>query len=207
MAHLINWEYTQDWINYNPFQKATSQSYSRHVSWRIKCSNYALPTLDSLNRNYPDVLKGFNTCFLCCQHLETNEHLWTYPKSIDILKDIFTKHESIFKTLIINNLDHNKIDDSNTIEINSPVFSSFNLPITKINDAPDLHCVLINMVPASLVKPFQDAKISKKLTKKLLLTFLFDLHHDIYELLWKLCNSRWKEYKTENNITKSSFTK
>ncbi|CAB4377837.1 unnamed protein product [Rhizophagus irregularis] len=42
--HIINWEFSQLWINYNPFQKATSDSYSKHVGWRIKCSNYALPT-------------------------------------------------------------------------------------------------------------------------------------------------------------------
>ncbi|CAG8763656.1 16402_t:CDS:2, partial [Rhizophagus irregularis] len=205
-AKLINWEYTQDWFNYNPFSKATSQSYSKHVSWHIKCSNYALPTLDSLNRNYPDILKGFDICFLCSTAQETNEHFWTCPESIKILKDIFKKHELIYKALIINNLDRKIIDDSNNINLNSPVFSCFNLPIETISDAKDLHCILINMVPSSLIKPFQDAKISKKLTKKLLLTFLFNLHRDIYEILWTKRNAKWKQYKIDHNITKSLFT-
>lgn len=203
MSRIINWEYTQDWINYNPFTKATSQAFSKHISWRIKCSNYALPILDSLNRNYPDILKGFDTCFLCSQTPES----WICPESINILKDIFKKHELIFKALIIDNLDCNKLDDPNNIIINSPVFFSFHLPITKISDAPDLHCILINMVLFSLIKPFQDAKIPKRITKKLLLKFLFDLHRDIYELLWKTRNSKWKQYKIDNNIIKASFTK
>ncbi|POG69875.1 hypothetical protein GLOIN_2v1842130 [Rhizophagus irregularis DAOM 181602=DAOM 197198] len=58
LEQRINWEYTQYWMSFNPFHKATSQTYSKHVSWRMKCSNYALPTLDALNRNYPDILKG-----------------------------------------------------------------------------------------------------------------------------------------------------
>ncbi|PKK66007.1 hypothetical protein RhiirC2_853199 [Rhizophagus irregularis] len=207
MGKLINWEYTQDWFSYNPFSKATSQSYSKHVSWRIKCSNYHLPTLDSLNRNYPDILKGFDTCFLCSSAQETNEHFWTCPESIRILKDIFMKHESIYKSLIINNLDRNIIDDLDKVNFNSPVFSCFNLPIKTISDAKDLHCILINMVPSSIIKPFQDAKIPKKLTKNLFLTFLFNLHRDIYELLWKIRTMKWKQYKIDHNITKSSFTK
>ncbi|PKY62664.1 hypothetical protein RhiirA4_489555 [Rhizophagus irregularis] len=63
------------------------------------------------------------------------------------------------------------------------------------------------MIPSSLIKPFQNAKIPKKISKKLILTFLFDLHRDIYELLWKTRNSKWKQYKTDHDITKSSFTK
>ncbi|PKB94059.1 hypothetical protein RhiirA5_439656 [Rhizophagus irregularis] len=129
LEHRINWEYTQDWMNYNPFQKATSQSYSKHVSWRMKCSNYALPTLDLLNRNYPDILKGFDTCFLCSNSTETNEHFWICSESINILKDIFMKHELIYKSLIINNLDQDKFKDHNIIITESPVFTSFNTPI------------------------------------------------------------------------------
>ncbi|PKK60204.1 hypothetical protein RhiirC2_856975, partial [Rhizophagus irregularis] len=75
--HIINWEFSQLWINHNPFQKATNESYSKHVSWRIKCSNYALPTLDALNRNYPDILNGYDTYFLCSVAPESNEHFWT----------------------------------------------------------------------------------------------------------------------------------
>uniref|UniRef100_U9UAV0 ribonuclease H n=2 Tax=Rhizophagus irregularis (strain DAOM 181602 / DAOM 197198 / MUCL 43194) TaxID=747089 RepID=U9UAV0_RHIID len=94
--HIINWEFSQLWINHNPFQKAMSESYSKHVGWRIKCSNYALPTLDALNRNYPDILNGYDTCFLCSSTAESNEHFWTCPKSIDILKSIFRIHEQKF---------------------------------------------------------------------------------------------------------------
>ncbi|GBC20790.1 ribonuclease H-like domain-containing protein [Rhizophagus irregularis DAOM 181602=DAOM 197198] len=207
LEHRINWEYTQYWMSFNPFHKATSQTYSKHVSWRMKCSNYALPTLDALNRNYPDILKGFDTCFLCSNSTETNEHFWTCSESINILKNIFRKYESIYNSLIINNINYDKFKNEIPTITESPVFTCFNSNISTIFDAPDLHCILINMIPFSIIKPFQDAKISKKEIKKLLLTFLFDLHKDIYELLWKVQTSKWKQYKLDLGITKSTFTK
>lgn len=73
-------------------------------------------------------------------------------------------------------------------------------------DIPDLHCLLMNFVPISLTYPFKAAKISKETTKKILLKFLFDLHKDIYEHIWKLRANIWKEFKKAHNITKKSFT-
>ncbi|PKB99500.1 hypothetical protein RhiirA5_429585 [Rhizophagus irregularis] len=206
LTHIINWEYSQLWINYNPFQKITSESYSKHVGWRIKCSNYALPTLDVLNRNFPDILNGYDLCFLCSSTIESNEHFWICPKSIDILKSIFRNHEQKFQSYIINNMDKEKININN-IDFDIPIFTAFNSPINSISDAPELHCLLINLVPDCLLILFKDAKIHKKLTKKLLLSFLFDLHHDIYDQLWKARNIKWKEHKNINGIRKKSFLK
>lgn len=93
------------------------------------------------------------------------------------------------------------------IEVHIPIFTCFNSPITTIHDAPDLHCLLINMIPNSILQPFKDAKMHKKLIKKLLLTFLFDLHRDIYELLWKKRMNKWKTHKKDNGINKKSFLK
>ncbi|CAG8688016.1 17214_t:CDS:2, partial [Rhizophagus irregularis] len=117
------------------------------------------------------------------------------------------KYESIYNSLIINNINYDKFKNEIPTITESPVFTCFNSNISTIFDAPDLHCILINMIPFSIIKPFQDAKISKKEIKKLLLTFLFDLHKDIYELLWKVQTSKWKQYKLDLGITKSTFTK
>ncbi|GBC44856.2 hypothetical protein RhiirA5_417186 [Rhizophagus irregularis] len=70
-----------------------------------------------------------------------------------------------------------------------------NNPPSTLQDAPDLHCLLINMVPSSKVEPFKQAKINKKLSKTILLKFLYDLHHDIYESLWKIRAVKWKAWK------------
>ncbi|PKC05094.1 hypothetical protein RhiirA5_421345 [Rhizophagus irregularis] len=63
------------------------------------------------------------------------------------------------------------------------------------------------MIPNCILEPLKAAKLHKKLIKKLLLSFLFDLHRDIYELLWKTRNLEWKEYKRTNGIIKKSFVK
>ncbi|RGB28333.1 hypothetical protein C1646_797303, partial [Rhizophagus diaphanus] len=115
-------------------------------------------------------------------------------------------HELTFRSLIINNSNRN-IVNTNDINFNIAIFTSFNTPIISIQNAPDLHCLLINMVPNFLLQPFKEAKIHKKLLKKLLLSFLFDLHRDIYEQLWKARTAEWKRYKSINGITKSSFLK
>lgn len=108
--------------------------------------------------------------------------------------------------MIINNINHDKVN-VNDINFDIPMFTCFNSPIASIQDAPELHCLLINIIPNSILQPFKDAKLHKKLIKKLLLSFLFDLHHDIYDLLWKARTLKWKHYKKVNGINKKSFLK
>lgn len=63
LDHIINCEYSQYWIKLNSFDSSTNLKFSKIVGWRIKNSNYQLLMLDILNRNYPDLLNGFDTCF------------------------------------------------------------------------------------------------------------------------------------------------
>jgi hypothetical protein len=102
-------------------------------------------------------------------------------------------------------MDKDKVN-VNDINFAIPIFTAdFDSPITSIHDTHEIHCLLIGLIPNCLLNPFKDAKIHKKLIKKLLLSFLFDLHHDIYDQLWKARNTKWKEYKRVNGINKKSF--
>ncbi|GBC13240.2 ribonuclease H-like domain-containing protein [Rhizophagus irregularis DAOM 181602=DAOM 197198] len=64
-----DWEYSQLWFKYNSFSKPTSKQYTKHISWRVKCSSHNLPTLDILNRNYPELLQNYETCILCSTYI------------------------------------------------------------------------------------------------------------------------------------------
>lgn len=64
--------------------------------------------------------------------------------------------------------------------------------------------MLMNFIPISLTYPFT-AKISKNKTKKILLKFLYNLHKELYERIWKARSVAWKEFKKTHNITKKSF--
>ncbi|POG60069.1 ribonuclease H-like domain-containing protein [Rhizophagus irregularis DAOM 181602=DAOM 197198] len=64
-----HWEYSQLWFKYNSFSKPTSKQYTKHISWRVKCSSHNLPTLDILNRNYPELLQNYETCILCSTYI------------------------------------------------------------------------------------------------------------------------------------------
>ncbi|EXX70865.1 hypothetical protein RirG_083660 [Rhizophagus irregularis DAOM 197198w] len=98
LDNLIDWEFSQLWFKYNSFSKPTSEQYSKHISWRIKCSSNNLPTLDILNRNYLDLLNNFNTCFLCSVDKESNDHLWNCPKVLSIITPIFEEFYNKYKT-------------------------------------------------------------------------------------------------------------
>lgn len=129
-------------------------------------------------------LQGFDTCFLCNERPETNDHFWTCSESVIILRPIFIKYWSILRSLIYANLDHTKIA-SLAIDFNLPIFTWTSEPTVSIQDIPDLYCLLINLVPDTLVAVFKQAQIGKSTYRKLLLSFLANLHRDIYESLWR----------------------
>ncbi|PKY17906.1 hypothetical protein RhiirB3_430623 [Rhizophagus irregularis] len=204
LNNLIDWEFSQLWFKYNSFSKPTSNQYSKHISWRIKCSSNNLPTLDILNRNYPELLDNFDTCFLCSAAKETNDHLWNCPCVLTLITPIFKEHYNKFKTLITSESDSLYALYSDSITRNR-IFTWTNKPPQHITDIPELHCLLMNFTPISLTYPFTAAKINKNKTKKLLLQFLYTLHKDIYESIWKARSAIWKTFKKEHNITKKSF--
>ncbi|PKK62779.1 hypothetical protein RhiirC2_789854 [Rhizophagus irregularis] len=205
LNNLIDWEFSQIWFKYNSLSKPTSEQYSKHVSWRIKSSSNNLPTLDILNRNYPDLLNNHETCFLCLTEKESNDHLWNCPRVLSLITPIFLEHYNKFKTLITSESESVYALYSDAITRNIIFKWARTRPPNQIIDIPDLHCLLINFVPISLSYPFKAAKISKNITKKILLKFLFDLHKDIYETIWKARASAWKEFKKTHHITKKSF--
>ncbi|PKB94808.1 hypothetical protein RhiirA5_438002 [Rhizophagus irregularis] len=206
LDNVIDWEFSQLWFKYNSFSKPTSEQYFKHISWKIKCSNNNLLTFDILNRNYPELLENFDTCFLCSNNKETNDHLWNCSQVLTIITPIFEEFHKKFKTLITSESDSLYALYSDAITRNSVFKWTKKLP-KQIQDIPDLHCLLMNFIPNSLTYPFTAAKISKTKMKKLLLNFIYELHKEIYERIWKTRSSYWKEHKRTHNITKSSFIK
>ncbi|PKY58950.1 hypothetical protein RhiirA4_481295 [Rhizophagus irregularis] len=202
LDNIIDWEYSQLWFKHNSFSKPTSQQYSKHISWRIKCSSNNLPTLDILNRNYPELLKDNDICFLCSSAKETIEHFWNCPKVLEIITPIFAIYYEKFKTLITSESNSLYALYSDSITRN-PIFKWTKRPPQQIIDIPDLHCLLMNFIPTSFTYPFKAAKISKETSKKLIMKFLFDLHKDIYEKIWKLRALSWKQFKKDHEITKN----
>lgn len=76
----------------------------------------------------------------------------------------------------------------------------------QIKDIPQLHSLLLNFVPSDLTYPFKAAKISKQTTKNILLKFLFELHKELYDNIWKYRALQWKQLKKSLNLSKKSFT-
>jgi hypothetical protein len=192
------------WFKYNSFTKPTSQQFSKHISWHIKCSNNNLPTLDILNRNYPNLLNNYDTCFMCSSTKETNDHFWNCPKVLKLITPIFDAHYNKFKTLITSESNSLYALYSDSIT-RCPIFKWTKRPPQQIKDIPELHCLLLNFIPIDLTYPFKAAKIDKKTTKRIIMKFLFDLRKEIYEKIWKYRATSWKQFKKDNNITNKSF--
>jgi ribonuclease HI len=200
----INWLYSQRWIKYNPFDRATSLKYSKLVSWRIKTSTSSLPTLDILNRNYPDLLNGFTECFFCHSELESNDHLWSCTKVLELLRPIFLNHQNILRNLLITNSDIS-LNALTSALLRCPLFNWTDTPLSTISRCDALHCFLINLIPDCLIVLFQEAKFTDSRIKPLLFPFIYAFHIDIYNAIWRHRSIKWKEWKATNNISKKSF--
>ncbi|CAB4482912.1 unnamed protein product [Rhizophagus irregularis] len=50
--------------NFNAQDSNTSFAHSKDTAWKIKTSINTLPTLDILNRNFPDLIQNKTTCLM-----------------------------------------------------------------------------------------------------------------------------------------------
>lgn len=72
----VDWHFTKLWINFNPFDSPTSEKVSRHLSTKVKKSNFIYPTADILQRNYLRLyLTGPILCPNCHTSEDTNAHI------------------------------------------------------------------------------------------------------------------------------------
>ncbi|PKB93552.1 hypothetical protein RhiirA5_440278, partial [Rhizophagus irregularis] len=60
LDNLINWEFTKFWMTYNSFDLPTSKQHTKLTSWKFKASTQQLPTLDIMNRKFPDIMNGLS---------------------------------------------------------------------------------------------------------------------------------------------------
>ncbi|PKK57063.1 hypothetical protein RhiirC2_798734 [Rhizophagus irregularis] len=136
---------------------------------------------------------------------ETNDHLWNCPQVLSIITPIFTTFYEKYKTLITSESNSLYALYSDHITRN-PIFKWIKKPPNQIKDIPQLHSLLLNFVPSDLTYPFKAAKINKQTTKNILLKFLFELHHDLYDKIWRYRSLQWKQLKKSLNLSKKSFT-
>uniref|UniRef100_U9SFJ1 Uncharacterized protein n=1 Tax=Rhizophagus irregularis (strain DAOM 181602 / DAOM 197198 / MUCL 43194) TaxID=747089 RepID=U9SFJ1_RHIID len=76
----IDWIYTKQWINSNPFDMPTSSKLSKIQSNRLKKSTFTYPTGNILQRNYPNLYPlGRIHCTECSIDEDTNAHIGLCP--------------------------------------------------------------------------------------------------------------------------------
>lgn len=105
LNHMVNkinndWSYTLQTMNHgvNPNSHYTRYKVSAIRTFSIKAFTGKLPTMDHLSERRPDLYKN-NTCKVCNQAKETNEHVWECPQNIEI-----NNWKKEFLTEIVNNI-------------------------------------------------------------------------------------------------------
>ncbi|GBB88117.1 hypothetical protein RclHR1_14630005 [Rhizophagus clarus] len=71
----IDWKSTQSWFSYNPFDSPTSRKLTKFRSWQLKNCCDTLPTMDLMNKYYPNTFDNCLTCWHRKNTPETNIHL------------------------------------------------------------------------------------------------------------------------------------
>jgi hypothetical protein len=82
-------------------------------------------------------------------------------------------------------------------------YKDFNLQI--FNDDYPILLLIRNYIPQDLVTIFEGHFSNRSEYKKLLLTFIYNLHLDIYKTIWKVRSEKWAELKHSLCINKLSF--
>ncbi|CAB4442112.1 unnamed protein product [Rhizophagus irregularis] len=72
----IDWNYTKQWINFNPTDTPTSAKLKNIQSNKIKKATFTYPTGNILQRNYPSLYPlGQINCTECSTDEDTNSHI------------------------------------------------------------------------------------------------------------------------------------
>jgi hypothetical protein len=104
----IDWSFTKEWINHNPFDAPCSEKLSKIQSTKLKKINFIYPTVDIQQRNYPLLYPGGQIPYVKCNIIkDTNEHVGLcLSHTGDILK-IMIDHEKILLDIIKNEISNN----------------------------------------------------------------------------------------------------
>jgi hypothetical protein len=195
-------------MKYNPYDRPTSLKLQHRYSWNIKNASFNLPMLDILNRNYPSIIKDRTNCILCNSAIETNEHIWRCTVVMTLLHQIFQKHRAILIKLLEAHTTKLSLLVNDTVKYTRLfkwTYKNFDPTLTLVNDHP-IMLLIRNYVPCELTSIFTAHFNRREEYKKILLQFLYNLHLDIYQQIWKLRSEKWKERKKALGIRRTDFT-
>ncbi|GET60508.1 ribonuclease H-like domain-containing protein [Rhizophagus irregularis DAOM 181602=DAOM 197198] len=96
-----DWSFTREWINTNPLDTPCSAKLSKIQGNKIKKLNFAHPTIDIQQRNYPRLYpRGIIPCVECNSAKDNNEHIGLCTAHTTIITQLISDASDILLTLI-----------------------------------------------------------------------------------------------------------
>ncbi|EXX71702.1 hypothetical protein RirG_076130 [Rhizophagus irregularis DAOM 197198w] len=125
--HMINWPVSSKFFSLNSCNDSTCDQHSKDVSWKMKTSTNTLPTLDVLNRNFPDLIKDNINCMLCHNNSETNDHdLWKCPSLLPHIRSAFQELAILAQDILHKDADKLNLCITDTIKYSNVFCWSLN---------------------------------------------------------------------------------
>lgn len=199
---MINWAVTSKYFHMNGRNDTTSKLHSKDVSWKVKSSINSLPTLDTLNRNFPDLIKDQTNCLLCDNAIETNEHLWRCASLLPHIRTSFQELADCAQEILRKDADKLNLYITDSIKYSNTFRWSLRSEETITDNAILL---LRSYVSEDLYRSFRTHFNTYVATVKSSLKFMDLSGRLIKQKIWKVRSSAWKDKKRTLNITKRSF--
>jgi hypothetical protein len=200
----VDWHFTQLWIKHNPFDTPTSDKLSKLHSSKIKKSNFIYPTINILQRNYPNLYPRGPLKYQSCKTQNDSDiHVSLCNTHLTALQQIFSKFKTILFTHIENNATGLTFDLSE--RINRSLLFTFT-QLTEIEQIPLSHpCLLLiyNIIPTELGQFFYNYIGNGKTRDRVIIAFLTELLDCINQLIWNKHLDNTKKWEKSLHITKN----
>ncbi|GBC20639.1 hypothetical protein GLOIN_2v1763333 [Rhizophagus irregularis DAOM 181602=DAOM 197198] len=209
----IDWIYTKQWINSNPFDMPTSSKLSKIQSNRLKKSTFTYPTGNILQRNYPNLYPlGRIHCTECSIDEDTNAHIGLCPSHRQSITSLLTKFKKNLIDLLRNEGTSNLSFDIESRVNNSNMFKVLPdvLDVARLLDTTDHLCIpreqpwillLHHLIPRDLAVFFDNYFSKAAERSRFLIQYVTDFISELTTITWSSRSRSFKKWEKSLDIT------
>ncbi|PKC02469.1 hypothetical protein RhiirA5_425197 [Rhizophagus irregularis] len=184
MEDIVDWSFTREWINTNPLDTPCSAKLSKIQGNKIKKLNFAHPTIDIQQRNYPRLYpRGIIPCVECNSAKDNNEHIGLCTAHTTIITQLISDASDILLTLMLEETAEQNYALRNTIKESKLFDISFELFLFK--DHP-FYLLIHHLVPKDLTDIFYNYIPKKKKRFEIFIKFMNIIMANIDAHIWTL---------------------
>ncbi|UZO01746.1 uncharacterized protein OCT59_020257 [Rhizophagus irregularis] len=209
----IDWTYTKQWINSNPFDMPTSSKLSSIQSNKLKKSTFTYPTGNILQRNYPNLYPfGRINCTECSIDEDTNAHIGLCPSHRQSITSLLTKFKKKLINLIRKERTSNisfdiesRINNSNMFKVFPDILDAARLPDSsdqiRIPREQPWILLLHHLIPRDLAVFFDNYFSNAADRSRFLLEYVSAFTSELRTITWSPRSRSFKKWEKSLDIT------